>query len=104
MSSRVKACRSVICVASSGDTLKRTREALYRAADDDRNRGRNKHMMGDFDPTNQRVWNLLSRDNAFVDLAEHLRRGFLAHALQAFERLGREAVDVRIARDQALLA
>lgn len=60
-----------IADALSGDRLKRTREALYRAAEDDRARGRAKQMMGDFDATNQRVWNLLSRDNAFVDLAEH---------------------------------
>jgi ectoine hydroxylase-related dioxygenase (phytanoyl-CoA dioxygenase family) len=60
-----------IADALFGDALRRTREALYRAADDDRRRGRAKRFLADFDPTNQRVWNLLSRDNAFVDLAEH---------------------------------
>jgi ectoine hydroxylase-related dioxygenase (phytanoyl-CoA dioxygenase family) len=51
----------------------RVREALYRAADDDRTRGREKKFTFDYahDDTNQRVWNLLSRDPVFADLAEH---------------------------------
>jgi ectoine hydroxylase-related dioxygenase (phytanoyl-CoA dioxygenase family) len=64
--------------------LARVREALYRAADDDRRRGRDVKFSFDYahDDTNQRVWNLLSRDPVFGDLAEHpaalaLLRAFL---------------------------
>jgi ectoine hydroxylase-related dioxygenase (phytanoyl-CoA dioxygenase family) len=47
--------------------------ALYRAADDDRTRGREAKFNFDYahDDTNQRVWNLLSRDAVFADLVEH---------------------------------
>jgi ectoine hydroxylase-related dioxygenase (phytanoyl-CoA dioxygenase family) len=53
--------------------LQRVRDALYRAADDDRNRGRESKFTFDYahDNSNQRVWNLLSRDPVFSDLAEH---------------------------------
>lgn len=58
----------------TGDTLKRTREALYRAAESDRLRGREIEQfaldMGDV-ALNQRVWNVLSRDPLFEDLVEH---------------------------------
>ena len=53
------------------DTLRRTREALYRAASEDRSRKREQAFPLDHDQTNQRVWNLLSRDPSFTDLAEH---------------------------------
>jgi ectoine hydroxylase-related dioxygenase (phytanoyl-CoA dioxygenase family) len=57
----------------TGETLKRTREALYRAAASDRARGREQKFALDYahDETNQRVWNVLSRDPAFEDLAFH---------------------------------
>src|SRR3546814_9706704 len=59
--------------ALAGDRLKRVREALYRAADDDRARGREQKFGLDYahDDTNQRVWNVLSRDPVFSDLVEH---------------------------------
>ncbi len=53
-------------------TLARAREALYRAADDDRTRFRErKDFALDQNDRNQRVWNLLNRDSVFGDLAEH---------------------------------
>jgi ectoine hydroxylase-related dioxygenase (phytanoyl-CoA dioxygenase family) len=57
----------------TGEGLKRTREALYRAADSDRARGREQKFGLDYahDETNQRVWNVLSRDPLFEDLAFH---------------------------------
>jgi ectoine hydroxylase-related dioxygenase (phytanoyl-CoA dioxygenase family) len=57
----------------SGDALKRTREALYRAAESDRARSREQKFGLDYahDDTNQRVWNVLSRDPLFEDLAFH---------------------------------
>lgn len=57
----------------SGDVLKRSRDALYRAADADRSRGQEQKFSLDYahDDTNQRVWNVLSRDPLFVDMAEH---------------------------------
>ncbi|HEX2889919.1 phytanoyl-CoA dioxygenase family protein [Vineibacter terrae] len=57
----------------AGDRLARVRDALYRAADEDRARGREQKFRLDYahDDTNQRVWNLLSRDPVFGDLAEH---------------------------------
>ncbi len=56
-----------------GATLARVRDALYRAADDDRARGREQKFGLDYahDDTNQRVWNVLSRDPVFSDLVEH---------------------------------
>jgi len=52
--------------------LSRARDAIYRAADDDRSRGTEQKGFGlDPDDNNQRVWNLLNRDPVFVDLAEH---------------------------------
>ena len=56
-----------------GEQLCRVREALYRVADADRSRGWEQQFMLDYahDETNQRVWNLLSRDPVFMDLAEH---------------------------------
>jgi ectoine hydroxylase-related dioxygenase (phytanoyl-CoA dioxygenase family) len=57
----------------SGDVLNRTREALYRAAESDRRRSREQKFGLDYahDDTNQRVWNVLSRDPLFEDLAFH---------------------------------
>jgi len=57
----------------SGDTLERARGALYRAAADDRARGRERKFSLDYghDDSNQRVWNCLSRDPVFEDMAEH---------------------------------
>lgn len=58
----------------AGDTLRRTREALYRAAESDRQRGREVEQFAlDIGESalNQRIWNTLSRDPLFEDLAEH---------------------------------
>jgi ectoine hydroxylase-related dioxygenase (phytanoyl-CoA dioxygenase family) len=56
----------------SREQLTRARDAMYRAADDDRARGRAQHGFGlDVDDKNVRVWNLLNRDPVFCDLAEH---------------------------------
>jgi len=57
----------------SGDGLKRARGALYRAAESDQARGREQKFGLDYahDETNQRVWNVLSRDPVFEDLAFH---------------------------------
>lgn len=57
----------------TGDTLKATHDALYRAAESDRARGREAKFSLDYaeDDTNQRVWNVLSRDPLFEDLAFH---------------------------------
>jgi ectoine hydroxylase-related dioxygenase (phytanoyl-CoA dioxygenase family) len=53
--------------------LRAARDALYRAAAEDRARGWEQKFGLDYahDETNQRVWNLLSRDPIFGDLAEH---------------------------------
>ena len=52
--------------------LELARQALYRAADEDRARGREQKFQLDYahDDTNQRVWNVLSRDPIFADLVE----------------------------------
>jgi ectoine hydroxylase-related dioxygenase (phytanoyl-CoA dioxygenase family) len=57
----------------SGEALRRSREALYRAAESDRARGREQKFSLDYghDDTNQRVWNVLSRDPVFEDMAFH---------------------------------
>ncbi len=57
----------------TGDALQRAREALYRAAESDRARGREQKFGLDYahDETNQRVWNVLSRDPVFEDMAFH---------------------------------
>lgn len=57
----------------AGDTLTRTRDALYRAAESDRARGREQRLALDYadDASNQRVANVLSRDPFFEDLAFH---------------------------------
>jgi ectoine hydroxylase-related dioxygenase (phytanoyl-CoA dioxygenase family) len=56
-----------------GGTLERARTALYRAAAEDRARGREQKFGLDYahDETNQRVWNVLSRDPVFEDLVQH---------------------------------
>jgi hypothetical protein len=55
------------------EALADVRAALYRAARSDRRRGREVKFLGDYpdDNTNQRVWNLPSRDPVFLDLVEH---------------------------------
>lgn len=57
----------------TGDRLTAVRDALYRAADADRARGREVKFSLDYagDDTNRRVWNVLSRDPLFEDLAFH---------------------------------
>ena len=57
----------------TGDGLRRARDALYRAADSDRARQREQKFSLDYaqDDTNRRVWNVLSRDPVFEDLAFH---------------------------------
>ncbi len=64
---------AIVPDALTGDVLKRAREALYRAAAEDRARGREQKFGLDYahDDTNQRVWNVLSRDPVFEDLAFH---------------------------------
>ncbi len=56
-----------------GEGLRRARDALYRAADEDRGRAREQKFGLDYahDQTNQRVWNVLSRDPVFEDMVEH---------------------------------
>jgi len=64
----------VCLIADALDTerLARAHEAIYRAAEDDRRRGRQQTGFGlDRDERNVRVWNLLNRDPVFADLAEH---------------------------------
>ena len=63
-----------VCVIPDALTptqLARAKEAIYRAADDDRARGRQQHGFGlDRDDGNVRVWNLLNRDPLFsVDIS-----------------------------------
>ena len=57
----------------TGEALARARDALYRAAESDRARGREQKFGLDYahDDTNQRVWNVLSRDPVFEDMAAH---------------------------------
>jgi ectoine hydroxylase-related dioxygenase (phytanoyl-CoA dioxygenase family) len=59
--------------ALSADQLKRARTAFYHAAEQDRARGEERKFSLDYghDNSNQRVWNLLSRDPIFADLVEH---------------------------------
>src|SRR5262245_41768202 len=62
----------LIADALDADRLSRARDAIYRAAEDDRERGARTTGFGlDLDNNNQRVWNLLNRDPVFSDLAEH---------------------------------
>lgn len=65
---------TVVPEVLTGDSLKRTREALYRVAESDRHRGREieEFALDIGEKTgNQRIWNVLSRDPLFEDLAEH---------------------------------
>jgi len=65
---------TVVTGVLSGDTLSRTRDALYRAAESDRKRGRQleQFALDIGEPGHsQRIWNVLSRDPLFEDLAEH---------------------------------
>jgi ectoine hydroxylase-related dioxygenase (phytanoyl-CoA dioxygenase family) len=57
----------------NGPALRQTRDALYRAAEADRLRGREQKFGLDYahDETNQRVWNVLGRDPLFEDMVEH---------------------------------
>jgi ectoine hydroxylase-related dioxygenase (phytanoyl-CoA dioxygenase family) len=62
----------VIADVLSRAQLARAHEAIYRAVEDDRTRGRAQHGFAlDLDEGNVRVWNLLNRDPIFSDLAEH---------------------------------
>lgn len=56
-----------------GRSLQRARDALYRAAEEDEARGRQQAFSLDYaqDRSNRRVWNVLSRDPIFEDLAFH---------------------------------
>jgi ectoine hydroxylase-related dioxygenase (phytanoyl-CoA dioxygenase family) len=64
-----------ICLVTgvlSPQTLADARDALYRAAAQDTRRGARQHGFGlDHGDGNHRVWNVLSRDPVFVELAEH---------------------------------
>lgn len=65
-----------LCVlrdALSDELLAEVRDAVYRAARHDRRLGREVKFEGDYpeDETNQRVWNLPSRDPVFLDLVQH---------------------------------
>lgn len=64
---------TIVPDALTGDALVRAREALYRAADSDRARQREQKFSLDYaqDDTNRRVWNVLSRDPVFEDMAFH---------------------------------
>lgn len=57
----------------SGAKLREVHDALYRAAAEDRARKQEQKFALDYatDETNQRVWNVLSRDPIFADLVEH---------------------------------
>jgi ectoine hydroxylase-related dioxygenase (phytanoyl-CoA dioxygenase family) len=57
----------------TGAKLHDARQALYRAAAEDRARNWEQKFALDYasDQSNQRVWNVLSRDPVFADLAEH---------------------------------
>jgi ectoine hydroxylase-related dioxygenase (phytanoyl-CoA dioxygenase family) len=63
----------MVANALTSDQLQRAHDALYRAAADDRARGWETKFGLDYahDETNQRVWNVLSRDPIFIDLVEH---------------------------------
>jgi ectoine hydroxylase-related dioxygenase (phytanoyl-CoA dioxygenase family) len=68
----------------TGSELTATRDALYRAADADHARGRDAKFSLDYadDGSNRRVWNVLSRDPLFEDLAFHpLAIAFVKHIL-----------------------
>jgi ectoine hydroxylase-related dioxygenase (phytanoyl-CoA dioxygenase family) len=65
-----------VCIIENALTpsqLDQARSAFYRAAEQDRARGREAKFGLDYadDDSNQRVWNLLSRDPIFLDLVEH---------------------------------
>lgn len=65
-----------VCIVAdvlTPDQLARARRAFYHAAEEDRARGQEQKFALDYaeDGSNQRVWNLLSRDPIFCDLVEH---------------------------------
>lgn len=64
---------AIVPEALTGDTLVRARDAIYRAAESDRARGREQRLSLDYagDTSNQRVANVLSRDPLFEDFAFH---------------------------------
>ena len=75
---------AIIPEVLTGDGLMQVRDALYRAADSDQARGRQQKFGLDYagDDTNRRIWNLLSRDPLFEDLAFHkLAVGYVKAAL-----------------------
>ncbi len=63
----------IFAEALSPEQLGAARAAFYHAAEQDRARGQEVKFGLDYvdDDTNQRVWNLLSRDPIFADLVEH---------------------------------
>jgi ectoine hydroxylase-related dioxygenase (phytanoyl-CoA dioxygenase family) len=65
--------RTGLCILESRlteDRLRRTRALLYAAAQEDLDYGAARHGSGgDYDNSNQRVWGLINRGQAFVDLA-----------------------------------
>jgi len=65
-----------LCIVEDAITpaqLKRARTAFYHAAEEDRARGQEQKFSLDYeeDNSNQRVWNLLSRDPVFSDLVQN---------------------------------
>ena len=65
-----------LCIVEGAITpaqLKRARTAFYHAAEEDRARGQEQKFSLDYeeDNSNQRVWNLLSRDPVFSDLVQN---------------------------------
>ena len=67
----------------AGARLERAREALYAAANDDQQSGRRSDdFVLDPNNANQRVWNLLARDEIFAELAVHeVALSFVRHVL-----------------------
>jgi hypothetical protein len=62
----------VLAGALTPDALSRVRTQLYAAAEEDLRLDRPSGGKGaDYDPANQRVWGLLNRGQAFIDLVEH---------------------------------
>ncbi len=85
--------RTGLCIledALSPEELKRARDRLYQAAQDDldaaartdSSASRGEILTADFDSSTQRVWALLNRGQPFIDMAEHrLALELVTHAL-----------------------
>lgn len=72
-----------ICVIEKvleGAALQRVREAIYRAAENDALQTHGPDFPLDYGTSNQRIWNLPSRDPVFAELAEH---PFVIHLLRS---------------------